>query len=181
MNSLSYYSKHSLKSFFFDKYSFSNSYQMPSVNKLGIYIFFNNYNCSRDSVYKSLLFLYCIAGIKPLVCIKKVKVKGRGLKKKKITHLSLLLTGAALYSVMLFIISRQVPLIKFFDSFPLKSNKFSATLLVPLSDDDFLLQALQLTSGLKMQLSFSTRQPLVSLQQFRVFLIGWKMPACIVK
>ncbi len=173
MKSLSLYTQYSLKNFFFDKYRFINNYQMPNINKLYIHIFFNNSTYSRESIYKSLVWLYSVTGVKPLVCIKKLKIKGRGLKKKKITNIFLLLTGASMFSMLFFIISRQIPLIKFFSFFQLKNKFFSITTVIPVSDDDFLLQALHVTRAFKVQLSFSLQQhSLVDLKQFKTFLIG---------
>ena len=157
MKSLSLYTQYSLKNFFFDKYRFINNYQMPNINKLYIHIFFNNSTYSRESIYKSLVWLYSVTG----------------LKKKKITNIFLLLTGASMFSMLFFIISRQIPLIKFFSFFQLKNKFFSITTVIPVSDDDFLLQALHVTRAFKVQLSFSLQQhSLVDLKQFKTFLIG---------
>jgi hypothetical protein len=151
---------------------------MPVFCKLYIHVFFNNLHVSKCYVYKSLLFFYCISGFKPLVCIKKVKIKGRGLKKKKITNLFLLLTGSSLFNFLFYLIVQQIPMIKFFTFFPLKSKVLSFMLKNSISDDDFLMQALAIKEDFQFQVTlFSSSTQ--NLAQFRSLLLGFKIPTLI--
>lgn len=151
---------------------------MPSIQKLYIQVFFTNSIFSKNYMYKSLLLFYCITGIKPLICIKKVRVNGRGLKKKKITNLFLALNQHTLFNVLFFLVSRQIPLLKFFTFFPLKNKNFSMTVCTGVHDDDFLLQSLEIKKGLFFQVSFFCVS-FKNLKQFRTLLYGLKIPTCI--
>jgi len=152
---------------------------MPCIHKLYIQAFFTNSVFSKNYVYKSLLLFYCITGIKPLICIKKIRVNGRGLKKKKITNLFLALNQRhTLFNILFFLVSRQIPLLKFFTSFPLKKNNFSIAFRISVQDDDSLLQSLEIKKELFFQVSFFSKS-LVNLKQLRTLLYGLKIPTSI--
>ena len=176
MQVFNFYLNNVVKNFFFDKHKLINNYKFFKISKLYISIPFANMHTSKSFFYKSLIFLYCLSGVKPNIQIKKVKINGRGIKKKQVTNLFLSLTGLPVSAVLYFIIFRRLPLIKFFQFFSLTSHKvFSFNLKVALGDDDLLLQMFNFSAPFKMHVSLFMN-PFLSISYIKSFLVSLKIP-----
>ena len=177
MKNFSFYSKHFLKNFIFDKYNFSNNYQMPRF--LQIYLnasTSSNVVISKNQIYKMLIFLYCLSGVKPFIRIKKIKLKGSSLYKNSITSIFVNLQGEHLKNILMYLVTRQLCLIKFFQFFSLKRNKvFSFTLNNSINDDDLLLQLFRINENIRYEVSFIINS-IHSFKLLKTFLIGLKIP-----
>ena len=163
------------RSFFFDKFYFKNSYQCPQVRSLRVRVSSPVYLKSKFKFYKILILFYLLTGQKPRILIKMYNV--RGIKKKKI--IGILLTLRKNTSFFNFIIYRQLPLIRFFQSFNLKNFtfNFSFSLTQKTQDDDILCQLLKISDIFKYQVTLNTTA--ISTFQLQTLLINFKIPCKI--
>lgn len=178
---LYYYYSYLLRNFFCDKFNYNNFYQFPKIEKVLLIFNIPKKLVLKSQIYKILLLLYIWTGVKPFILIKKYKVRGRNLKKKKIVNIFLILRKKFIFMFLQYIITRQLPLVNFLKKLTYKkrcSNVFSFTLNNFINDDDVLLYLLGFKTNIKINISLFFSN-IKNISDKKCFLLGLKIPVKI--